>query len=221
MNLLFPKRCIVCGKEGSFICAACFINKPYIMPPVCPLCGRPQPSGVMCPDCVSWQADIDAIRSPFRFEGTVKQAVYQLKYRNLRAIAPFLAGLMADYLEMYPVTGDVLVPVPLHRSRYRARGYNQSFLLAEGLAGRLGLPVESRVLVKTRTGTPQAKTTSVHERKANVAGSFSCIGTGLAGREVILVDDVATSGATLNACAKALKEAGATTVTGLTFAREI
>jgi len=175
----------------------------------------------MCPDCVSWQADINAIRSPFRFEGTVKQAVYQLKYRNLRAIAPFMAGLMADYLETYPVTGDVLVPVPLHRSRYRARGYNQSFLLAEGLAGRLGLPVESRVLVKTRTGTPQAKTTSVHERKVNVAGSFSCIGTGLAGRGVILVDDVATSGATLNACAKALKEAGATTVTGLTFAREI
>ena len=220
LDFLFPRRCVGCGREGAFICSSCQISMPRIMPPLCPKCGRPQTSGHFCPDCVSWQSDIDGIRSPFRFEGAIRQAVYQLKYRNLRAIVPTVAGLMAEYLTAAPVPGDVLVPVPLHRKRLRERGYNQSGLLAGELGRIINLPVSGGGLERQVNTSSQARTAKVDERRDNVFGAF--IGReGLEDKRVILIDDVATSGATLDACAGALKEAGAASVWGLTLAREI
>jgi ComF family protein len=191
------------------------------MPPFCPLCGRPQSSGILCPGCTGWQASIDGIRSPFRFEKTVRQAVYQLKYRNLRILAEPLAGLMYGYLSGNPVPGEVLVPVPLHRKRLRERGYNQSGLLAKWLGKFTGLPVVDDCLVRERLASPQARSSGVDERRNNVAGAFACRDDRLRDKEVLLVDDVCTSGATLDACAEALKESGAASVWGLTLAREI
>ena len=211
LDILFPRYCVGCGKEGSFICDSCLRSQPLIMPPVCPLCGRPQASGILCSDCIRWKAEIDGIRSPFRFEGVIQQAVYQLKYRNLRSIAPMLAGFLNDYTKINPIQGNVLVPVPLHKSRIRERGYNQSTLLAKELAKVSGMPVIHNSLVK------HAKSL----RKKNVLGIFSVCDGRLKGKAVILVDDVSTSGATLDACAGVLKKAGAVSVWGLTLAREI
>lgn len=221
LDILFPRYCVGCRKEGSFICDSCLRSQPLIVPPVCPLCGRPQASGILCSDCIRWKADIDGIRSPFRFEGVIQQAVYQLKYRNLRSIAPMLAGFIHDFLEMYPIQGDVLVPVPLHKSRIRERGYNQSTLLAKELVKLSGLPVFPNSLVKHEKSMPQARSANVEERKKNVSGVFSVRDGTLKGKAVILIDDVSTSGATLDACAGVLKEAGAVSVWGLTLAREI
>ena len=151
----------------------------------------------------------------------MQQAIYSLKYRNLRAIAPVLAGLLNDYLSVNPVPGDVLVPVPLHKSRINERGYNQSELLARQLSRLTGLPVADGCLERNRATSPQARTASADERKSNVSDAFSCRDDGLSGRNVILIDDVSTSGATLDACAAVLKEAGAGSVWGLTVAREI
>src|SRR4030042_1593057 len=208
LDILFPRYCVGCGKEGSFICDSCLRLQPLIIFPVCPLCGRPQPSGITCSDCIRWKAKIDGIRSPFRFEGVIQQAVYQLKYRNLRSIAPMLAGFLYDFMKINPIQGDVLVPVPLHRSRIRERGYNQSALLATELAKLSGLPVIQNSLVKHAKSSPQARSSSVDERKKNVSGVFSIRDERLKGNGVILIDDVSTSGATLDACAGALKEAG-------------
>ncbi|MBN2240016.1 MAG: ComF family protein [Dehalococcoidales bacterium] len=221
LNILFPQRCIACGKEGSFICSTCSYNIPLVTPPVCPLCGRPHSSGLLCPSCITWNSEIDGIRSPFRFDGVIRQSVYQLKYRNLRAIAPFLAQYMYDCLQRNAIPGDVLVPVPLHKQRYRERGYNQSNLLAKETGKLSGLPVVTDVLVKHRNTAPQARTSSVSERQKNISNAFSCTEESLSGRNVILIDDVATSGATLDACAAVLKEAGVSSVWGLTLAREI
>ncbi len=221
LNLLFPQRCIGCGKEGTLICSSCQSSLPRVMPPLCPRCGRPQPSGILCSSCVSWRAEIDGIRSPFRFDGVVRQAVYQLKYRNLRALAAPLAQLLNDYLVTNPVPGEVLVPVPLHRKRIRERGYNQSSLLARELGKRTSLPVIDNCLVRQRYALPQARTTSVEERQSNVADAFTCRDDNLRDKQVLLIDDVSTSGATLDACAGVLKAAGATSVWGLTMAREI
>ncbi len=221
LDLLFPRRCVGCGREGAFICPPCQISMPRIMPPFCPKCGRPQTSGLLCPDCVGWQADIDGIRSPFRFEGVIRQAVYQLKYRNLRAIVPTVVRLMADYLATAPVPGDILVPVPLHRKRLRERGYNQSGLIAGELGRVINLPVSGDGLERQLNTSPQARTATVDERRSNVTGAFICRQDGLRDKRIILIDDVATSGVTLDACAGALKEAGAATVWGLTLAREI
>ncbi len=221
LDLLFPRWCVGCGREGDFICSSCRQSLPKIMPPLCPKCGRPQSSAILCPSCVGWQAEIDGIRSPFRFDGAIRQAIHQLKYRNLRALAMLLAQLLDDYLTSNPVPGEVLVPVPLHQKRLRERGYNQSSLLAQGLGKLTNLPVVDDCLIRQRHAPPQARTTTVDERRSNVANAFSCRDRRLQDKQVLLVDDVSTSGATLDACARALKEAGAISVWGVVLAREI
>jgi ComF family protein len=221
LDLLFPRWCVGCGREGDFICSSCRQSLPRIMSPLCPKCGRPQPSATLCPGCLSWQAEINGIRSPFRFEGVIRQAIYELKYRNLRAIAKLLARLLGDYLVSNPVPGEILVPVPLHPKRLRERGYNQSRLLAQELGKLTNLPVVDDCLVRQRHALPQARTSTVAERRSNVADAFSCRDQRLRGKQVLLIDDVSTSGATLDACARALKGAGAISVWGLVLAREI
>jgi ComF family protein len=221
LNLLFPQWCVGCGKEGDFICYSCRQSLPRIMPPLCPQCGQPQSSGILCPSCVSWQAKIDGIRSPFRFDGVMRQAIYQLKYRNLRALAVPLAKLLQDYLTTSHVPGETLAPVPLHQKRLRQRGYNQSRLLAQELGKLINSPVVDNCLVRWRHAPPQARTSTVDERRNNVADAFTCCDHRLRDKQVLLIDDVSTSGATLDACAAALKEAGASSVWGLVLAREI
>ena len=221
LDLLFPRWCVSCGREGNFICPSCRQSLPRITPPLCPKCGRPQSSAILCPSCVGWQAEIDGIRSPFRFDGAIRQAIHQLKYGNLRALAELLAQWLNDYLGSNPVPGEVLVPVPLHHKRLRERGYNQSSLLAQQLGKLTNLPVVDDCLTRQRYAPPQARTSTVDERRSNVANAFLCRDRRLEGKQVLLIDDVSTSGSTLDACARALKEAGATTVWGLVLAREI
>ena len=221
LDLLFPQHCVGCGKEGEFLCYSCRQSLPRITPPLCPRCGRPQPSGILCPSCVSWSAKIDGIRSPFRFDGAMREAVHQLKYRNLRALAVPLAKLLQDYLITNPVPAEVLVPVPLHRKRLRERGYNQSSLLARQLGKLANLPIVDDCLIRQRHAPPQARTATVEERQSHVTDAFACRDHRLRDKQVLLIDDVSTSGATLDACAAALKVAGATSVWGLVMAREI
>jgi len=221
LDLLFPQWCVGCGKEGELLCHSCRRSLPRIMPPLCPRCGRPQPSGILCPSCVGWQAEIDGIRSPFRFNRVIRQAILQLKYKNLRALTQPLAKLLQDYLVTNPMPGEVLVPVPLHQKRLKERGYNQSRLLAQELAKLINLPVVDDCLIRQRHAPPQARTSTVDERRSNVANAFSCRDHRLRDKQVLLIDDVSTSGATLDACAAALKASGATSVWGLALAREI
>jgi len=151
----------------------------------------------------------------------MRQAIHQLKYRNLRALVGPLAQLLCDYLVTSPVLGEVLVPVPLHKKRLRERGYNQSSLLAKELGRLTHLPVVDDCLIRERHAPPQARTLSVEERRSNVAGVFTCRDDRLQDKQVLLIDDVSTSGGTLDACAAALKAAGAVSVWGLVLAREI
>ena len=229
LDLLFPRFCVGCGKEGIFICNSCEIELPRIEAPFCQKCGQPLTGGSgfssappsFCPECANWESDIDGIRSPFRFEGVIRKVVHEFKYRNLRAVAGQLAQLMGDYLSTAGIPFDVIVPVPLHPKRLRERGYNQSLLLAGELGKITGFPVNDTGLVRKIYNLPQARTHSVAERRQNVIGIFAGVGEDLLAKKVLLVDDVTTSGATLNACAAALKTAGAASVWGLTLAREI
>lgn len=221
LDLLFPRWCVGCGREGDFVCPTCLKSLPRIHPPLCPRCGQPQLNAVVCPACVGWPAAIDGIRAPFRFDGAVRQAIHELKYNGVREIASLLGRWLGDYLEANPLPTDILVPVPLHRQRLRERGYNQSRLLALELSRISVLPLDEDCLVRERHSPPQARTPNVDERRTNVADAFSCRDRSLEGRSVLLIDDVATSGATLDACARALKESGASSVWGLVLAKEI
>ena len=221
LDVLFPPRCVGCGKEEGFLCHSCRGALPYIVPPLCPKCGKPLPDGTLCPGCIDWQTELDGIRSPFRFDGVMRQSIHQLKYKNIRALATPLAILLNDYLTTNPIPGEILVPVPLHGKRLRERGYNQSSLLAKELSKLTRLPVVNDSLVRKRFAPPQTRTTTVDERRSNVINSFTCLDHRLRDKQVLLIDDVSTSGATLDACAVALKAAGATSVWGLVLAREI
>ncbi len=221
LDFLFPKTCLGCGKAGELLCARCRRSLPRIYPPICPRCGRPQASGVLCPSCVRRNSSIDGIRAPFRFGGTVREAVHQFKYKNLRILAKPLARLMCDYLSRDPLPADVLMPVPLRPKRLRDRGYNQSELLAKELSLLVHLPVSTGQLVRCKYTQPQAKTTSVEERQVNMTDAFACVENEMAGKHVLLIDDVSTSAATLDACAAALKSSGAASVWGLVLAREV
>lgn len=151
----------------------------------------------------------------------MRQAIHQLKYRNLRAISSRLAELLFDYLESNPFPGEAIIAVPLHPRKLRQRGYNQSGLLARELGKLTQLPTMQDCLIRVREAQPQVKAANAEERRRNVANAFLCQDGKASGRSIILVDDVCTSGSTLEACAAALKGKGATSVWGLTLAREI
>lgn len=164
---------------------------------------------------------LDGRRSPFRFEGAVRAAIISFKYRGVRALAPHLAALLDAYLAGNALPAEVLVPVPLHERRLRERGYNQSALLARELGRLAHLPVAGDALVRRHHSGQQARARDLAERYRNVAGAFVGSGAGVVGRKVLLIDDVSTSGATLDACAAALKAAGAEGVWGLVLALEM
>lgn len=220
IDLLFPPRCVGCGKEGAFICAACVGALPRLSPPLCPSCGRPIIQDELCSFCRRWKLDIDGIRSAFAFQGVLRQAVHQFKYGGFKALALPLARLLAEYLGSKPLPADVLVPVPLHPRRLRERGYNQSGLLARELCRLTGLPVEEDELLRLRNSRAQVGARDSDERRSNVLGAFGYRSEKLRGRRVLLIDDVCTTGATLNSCAVALKKGGAVSVWGLVLARE-
>ncbi|MHB8085329.1 MAG: ComF family protein [Dehalococcoidia bacterium] len=222
IDLFFPRECIGCGKIGGFICYNCAKKLPKIYPPLCQRCGRPESSGRYCKEC--WgklNNRIDAVRSVFVFEGTIRAAIHELKYRNLRAISVNLGEYMATYYRDNGLKGDYLLPVPLHEKRIRERGYNQSELLAQEIAKHVKVPVNGQLLVRTRNNMPQTRTGSAEERRTNMENVFSCQSPEVAGKDIIVIDDVCTSGSTLEACANVLKAAGAKTVIGFTLAREI
>ena len=221
LDLLYPPKCVGCEKEGRFLCASCLDTLPHLLPPFCLRCSQPITRGDACRRCLSSPLDIDGIVAPFRMEGAAREAVHRLKYSNLRAISPLLGELLADFLVARQIHGDILVPVPLHHRRERQRGYNQAALLAREVGERLGLPVLPDALARSKDTPSQTGRSQAEDRRANVQGSFRCPDPGLVkGLNVLLVDDVCTTGATLEACSLALKEAEAASVTGVTFSRE-
>jgi ComF family protein len=220
LDLLFPQWCIGCGREGNYICDKCRQSLPRVLSPICPRCGKPQSDGALCPACGESSPGIDGIRSPFLFDGVIRKAVHELKYHNIKTLAEPMAELLYDYLLENQVPGEILVPVPLHSKRLRERGYNQSALLAKQLGRLTGMTVIDGCLIRRQHTPPQARTANIEERRTNVINAFSCSNRELEGKQVILIDDVTTSGTTLNACAETLKKSGAASVWGLVMAIE-
>lgn len=221
IKFVFPGVCIGCGKFGDFICVDCDRKLPRLLPPLCKMCGKPEPSAQYCPECWKKKSGIDGIRSVFIFEGIIRTAIHELKYYNLRSVSELLGEYMAGYFIQNAMTGDYLVPVPLHARRLKERGYNQSELLARHMSVVTGIPVLDKALTRIMDNRPQARTASVEERRKNVENNFCCGENIVEGKDVIIIDDVCTSGATLEACAKALNKAGAKRTFGFTLAREV
>ena len=218
LDLLFPPTCAVCRSEGGFLHRGCEGSLPKLEKPFCSLCARPDVAS-LCSWCAKMPPAFDGISAGYLMEGAVREMVYGLKYRNLRASAPELGRLMAASLVSSPDSADVFIPVPLHKRRERERGYNQSELLAREVSKRTGVPVDARALRRTRDTAPQVSMVGHEERRLNTEGAFQCTAD-VRGKRILLIDDVVTTGSTMSACAMPLKAAGAATVWGLALARQ-
>ena len=221
VNILFPPRCVNCGKCGSFLCRKCRNKVVYLQPPLCLRCSKPIRTGAICSKCQSQTWDIDGIYSIFKYGGAIRQAVIQFKYHNIKALADPLSQLMSSYLIRHNLSFDIIIPVPIHKRRLRERGYNQSSLLAQRLSRMTSIPVMEGILIRTKHTPSQAKSDSIEQRRKNIRNAFKCTGHNISGKRILLIDDVCTSGSTLNSCAASLKAAGAASVWGLTLAKEI
>jgi len=219
LDLLFPPRCVGCGRYGTWLCPECERGIERITDPLCPRCGRPAArSDRPCPACRRTAPPVDGIRSAAYFEGVLREAIHHFKYRRLQVLAHPLGQLMAEQWAVHHIPAEVLIPVPLHPTRLAERGYNQAILLARELEAAIGLPLETGSLVRIRATTPQV-TLDAAARQENVRGAFRCLDDRIAGRQVGLIDDLCTTGATLSACSVALQEAGASSVWAYTLAR--
>lgn len=219
LDLVFPPRCVGCRSFGSFLCPDCLAAMPRAQPPRCPVCWMPG-DGDVCRRCGNRPFAFEAARCPFVYEGAAREAVHALKYEGVAAIAEVMARAMAECLEKWAPPATALVPVPLTGRRRRGRGYNQSQVVARELSRLSGLPLAAGVLIRRRGAPPQARAVDEAARRANVADAFAVRRPGRLSGPLLLVDDVMTSGATLDACARALRRAGHRAVYALTFARE-
>ncbi len=223
LDLVFPARCVNCRAEGALLCVSCLDDAVRLDGPACRKCAAPMKSTSLCERCAASprQAGVDRLIAAYQYDGAIREAIHALKYEGLRAVAPDLGGLMAEVPALHRMEVDVVVPVPVHPSRLRSRGYNQSELLAKEVAKRLSLPLDARAARRIRNSPPQARTPDEHQRARQVEGAFEGVPDRMSGRRVLLVDDVATTCSTLNACAGALKAAGAVWVAAIVLAREV
>ncbi len=210
LDWVFPPKCGGCGKTGQWLCDACLSQVAYVEAPHVPL---PHPK--------SWTSGgvaLEHIYAVAWFEGPVRNLIHNFKYKGQRVLRTPLAQLLVEKWDTVEHPTDLIVAVPLHPSRERERGYNQSYLLSQELGKAIEIPAPRDGLRRVRNTLPQVDL-SAHERWLNVQDAFSGDRTVLNGRSVLLVDDVCTTGATLLACARAAFEAGARYVWALTVAR--
>ena len=188
--------------------------------PVCRVCGLPLSRPGICPACHDLPPPYKEMRSWVVFEGPIRHALHTLKYRRNMALGDALAPYLVELVRRLDWPAELVIPVPLGMKRMKERGYNQVALLAKPLAFSLGWRYQPRALVRVRETRSQVGL-SIAERKENMAGAFRADPSLVAGKNILLMDDVTTTGATLSAGASALKEAGAKQVFAVTLARAL
>lgn len=224
LDLVYPPKCLVCGEiQRKYLCEQCLEQIVFIEPPVCGRCGAPTPEG-RCAECAGIEFSFDSARAVGVYDGVLKEAIHALKYSGHRVLAPVLGALLVEHLRSrggFVSRIGPVVPVPIHPSRVRQRGFNQSELLAAEIGRAFGLPVASDALERTRRTRPQVDL-PIDQRSENVRGAFRAARQDvISGRSLLLIDDVFTTGSTVNSAAQALRDAGAREVHILTLARSV
>lgn len=217
---MLPQQCLLCGDVAAHLplCQPCRQDLPWLSTPCCPICSLPTSGGETCGACLQHPPAFDATHAALRYTYPIDALLRQHKYGNLLAASHLLGALLADHLVHAPLP-DLLIPMPLHPLRLRERGFNQAAEIARILAKRLDVPVMVQGCQRTRN-TPSQAGLSLAERRRNLKGAFACH-VDVSGRRVALIDDVMTTGASLEALARVVKQAGASTVDCWVVARTL
>lgn len=224
LDLLFPPLCVQCRRSGSVLCALCVMAIPWLQPPLCGLCGLPQLAGQACRRCFYHPLQLSGLRAISGYQEPLRSSIHALKYNGNTRLGEPLGTLLAQAYQRYQLEVDLIMPVPLHKERLRQRGYNQAELLAQSCAHSLQIPVHTTLLQRSKTTSTQVALSAL-QRRENLRGAFYCDAASttksVLKRKILIIDDVSTTGATLEACAAPLFAAGAQEVWGLVLARPI
>jgi len=218
--LLFPPVCGGCGKAGSRWCPDCQTRVPRIVEPFCEKCGIPIRKTGLCEKCQLNPPVYRFLRSWAVFDSPIQNALHTLKYRRNIGLGDSLALQMAEFVHSLQWDLDMIAPVPLGRKRLKERGYNQVGLVARPLAYELGLEYAPHVLAKTRDTRSQVGL-NPQERGENVSKAYQAHPSAAKRKSILIVDDVATTGSTISACAEALSSSGAKEIYAITIARAL
>lgn len=231
LDFIFPPLCAHCRApvaEANNLCARCWERIGFLSEPLCAVCGYPfeYDAGpeTLCAACHRRLPAFDRARSLMRYDEASRDPILSFKRADRLDLVPAFARWLCAAGRDLIAEADIIVPVPLHRWRLWRRRFNQSALIAQVLGRRAGKPVDCLALVRTRATPSQGDMPSAAARRRNVQGAFRVLSgrvTGLRGKSVLLVDDVFTTGSTIEACARALKRAGVARVFVLTLARVV
>lgn len=212
---IYPPRCLLCEAPTGPFCPACLSDLPWLPNACCPVCALPNPAGDICGHCLKGPPAFSRTRAIFSYAFPVDRMIQQLKYREHLPIAPLLGAMLARHLQNG--LPDLWLPMPLHARRLQERGFNQAVEIARELAARTGVPMQAGWATRVRD-TPSQAGLKREARKKNMRGAFACHEK-IAGLHVGIVDDVMTTGSTLDALAATLKQAGASEVSCVVVAR--
>ena len=222
LDILFPPRCAGCQKSGYILCPSCTMQIGPLPRALCQRCCTPLAINGTCKQCQYHPPNLTGLRVVSAYQEPLRSCIHALKYDGNTRLAEPLGQLLARAYLYYGMGADAIIPVPLHSERQQQRGYNHAHLLAEVCATRIGIPLRNNILMRHRATTAQVGL-KPDERRQNVAGAFLCTPPfatrTLEGRTILVIDDVCTTGATLEACAAPLFAAGAASVWGLVLAR--
>ena len=218
IDWIYPPICAGCGKVGTRWCEKCSSSVILVEPPVCPVCGDFQVREQVCQQCSESLPHFNALRSWAVFEGALREAIHRFKYDRDLSLGDLFSRPMIElvYKMNWPI--DLVIPVPLSQRRFNERGYNQSAFLARPIALGINVPYSSKSLKRNRDTRTQVGL-NAEERRKNVAHAFKAEPVLVLRKNILVIDDVTTTGSTINACAAALIQAGSKNVYGLTLAR--
>lgn len=215
LDFLYPKRCPVChdivDTLGQLICEKCRKKLTYIEEPWCMKCGKPlrNSTNEYCNDCIKNKRNYDEGRSVFLYDDVMRKSIYSFKYNGRTEYAEFYATEIYNRLKqkIYSWKSDALIPIPLHKSKLKKRGYNQAYLIAKELSKLTGIPVKANYLIRTKNTTVQKKL-DAGGRAQNAKNAFKISQNEVKLQSAILIDDIYTTGATIMAATEALRAAG-------------
>jgi ComF family protein len=220
LDCLYPPVCGGCYRTGFRWCPDCQQQVKPVPQPICQACGLPLSHPGLCPSCIDTHPPYTALRSWAIFEGPVRHALHSLKYRRNVSLGDSLAKYLAEYVRELDWRADMVVPIPLSRQRLKERGYNQAGHLAKPLSIIQGCHYSPQVVLRVRETRSQVGLSAL-ERRENLFNAFRADPPQVTGKVILLMDDVATTGATLASCSEAMIKAGAKSVFALTLARAL